>query len=98
MVVGYHHLRKHPYVSPQQKVFHLQGFGFVQRIHSQKHDEATAVDGEGLFFGQPKVARLPGNNGPSVSWLVTFFGKPTNLGFRKKNTGKKKKTWMAERS
>ena len=38
------------YASIQQKVFHLQGFGFVQRIHSQKHDEATAVDGEGLLL------------------------------------------------
>ena len=50
------------YVSTHQKVFHLQGFGFVQRIHSQKHDEATAVDGEGLLLDSRRW--LPYGNGP----------------------------------
>ena len=98
MVVGYHHLRKHPYMPRSNKKCSTSKAsdsfkGFIRKSMTkllQSMVKACCWTAEGGY--------LPGNNGPSVSWLVRFLGKPTNLGFRtktnrKKNIGWKKVKW-----
>ena len=95
MVVGYHHLRKHPYMPRSNKKCSTSKAsdsfkGFIRKSMTkllQSMVKACCWTAEGGY--------LPGNNGPSVSWLVRFLGKPTNLGFRTK-TNRKKKHRMEE--